>query len=166
MPARKKNPAARARANRASTRQVFDPSVTLAASRRPRLPQLRDSRGKIQSWHPQAREFWSLVWSSPQAATFPPATQSGLLMVALAVDRAWRSESLPAITTAAKMVGDVLEKHGLTPYGMLRLEWQFEETDAAKAQGARRRSAATPAPAAKGKASEPAPDPRRHLHSA
>lgn len=165
MAARKKNPAARARANRATTRQTFDPSQVVPVSRRPRLPQLRDSHGRVRAWNPEARKFWDNIWSMPQAATFTQSQRSVMLLAARTIDIAWRTDSLTAVASALGRVDAVLEKHGLTPYGMLRLEWQYEETDAAKAAGQRRRATAAPAPGPPAKGKDAPPDPRRKLHA-
>ena len=64
MPSPPKDPAVRARTNRAPTRTELTPAVPL--SNPPILPEPPEG----ESWHPLAAEWWTDLWASPQARLY------------------------------------------------------------------------------------------------
>lgn len=127
MPARKKDPSVRARANRAST------SATLSGGVPPKdRPTLPDGR----EWHPLTLAWWDDLWASPMAGEYHDSDRHGLFILAALVDQFWT-------TPDAKLAGEIRlqrQSFGLTPYDRRRLEWTIESADEAKDRGRQRRA--------------------------
>lgn len=113
--------------------------------RAPSLPPLTKKR-KVkgvdvevaQEWHPMARRFWELVWSSPQHYEFIRADEPALFRLVYLVHLFWTKSSL-ALAAEIRMLE---REFGLTPLSRRRLEWtvvQAEEAiDRREANRARR----------------------------
>jgi hypothetical protein len=124
MPARKKDPSARARANRAST------AATLTDGRTAIRPELPD-----RDWNPMTVAWWDDLWASPMAAEYHSSDRHGLFILAALVDQFW-------VAPDAKLAGEIRlqrQAFGLTPYDRRRLEWTIETAEDAKDKGASRR---------------------------
>ncbi len=148
MPARKKDPTARARVNRASTARTLSVGTKVAA---PDLPE--------REWHPLTLAWWADVWASPMAAEFLTVDVHRLVMIAALVDDFWVAGSPSARRDAATEVRLQSVAFGLTPYDRRRLEWTIEQTDEARDRGRQRRERQGV------KQPTPCKDPRRALRA-
>lgn len=144
MPAPKKDPSVRARANRATTAAKLTDGTTVI---RPELPGGRE-------WHPQTVAWWDDLWSAPMAAEYHSSDKHALFLLAVLMDQFWEEPT-------SKLAGEIRlqrQAFGLTPYDRRRLEWTIESTEEAKDRGAQRRSGRTASPTP-----EPDADPRLAL---
>lgn len=130
-----KDPAVRQRRNKTTTRAllVADESPRLRAPKLPPLPaKKRKKKGEeievADEWHPMARQFWALVWSSPMMSEFVHADEPALFRLVYLVDKFWKSGSL-AIATEIRMLE---REFGLTPLSRRRLEWTVVQAEEAK----------------------------------
>lgn len=138
MPAPKKDPSIRARANKASTAAVLRNGVHVV---RPELPPRvlthPDTGESVEvSWNPQTVAWWDDLWSAPMAAEYHSSDRHALFLLAVLVDQFWRSPS-------QSLAGEIRlqrQAFGLTPYDRRRLEWTIESTEEAKDRGKERRS--------------------------
>lgn len=129
MPAQKKHPSVRARANRAST------AATLSGvgRRSPELPDLR-------IWHPQTLAWWSDMWAAPMSNEYHDSDEHQLIVLAMLMDDFFSAES----SSMRKNLSEEIRQHrtafGLTPYDRRRLEWTIEQTEEAQDRGKSRRA--------------------------
>lgn len=143
MPAAKKHPTARARANRAST------AATLSDGHDAIVPELPTRPAKVEvdedgmervvatGWHSETLQWWADLWASPMAAEYHSSDRHALFLLAVLVDDFWREPS----TKLAAEIRLQRVAFGLTPYDRRRLEWTIETTEEAKDRGNTRRSA-------------------------
>lgn len=112
-----KNPAIRARRNKAATRATLP-----AAGRRGRVPPLPDHRKR---WHPQTVKAWDAFWRSPMATQVLPADRETALAVAVEeLERYWKRKA--KATDVLKLWQGV----GWDPLSRRRLEWTIDEPEA------------------------------------
>lgn len=135
MPAPKKHPSTRARANRATTAATLPAdsgSATAVIVRN--LPDERD-------WHPLTVEWWNALWTSPMASEYHTSDWYQLVLLAIAYDRLLDPDLSPA---QFKVLSEEVRSHrtpfGMTPYDRRRLEWQIESSEDAKDRGKQRRA--------------------------
>lgn len=144
MPAAKKHPSVRARANRASSAATLS-DASVSAVVRPLPP--------IRVWNELTQEWWKDLWSSPMSTEYHPSDWYQLILLAIAYNLL---VSDPTLTpNAFKALSEEVRAHrqpfGMTPYDRRRLEWTIEQAEGAKDQGAARRErkgAAAPKPGA------------------
>lgn len=140
MAARKKDPTARARTNRASTASTLSDGRTVI---RPNLPERFDEFGNELVWNVLTIEWWDDLWASPMAGEYHSSDKHALYVLAELVDQFWT-------TRDPKLAAEIRQQRqafGLTPYDRRRLEWTIETTEEAKDKGrARRNRAESPAP--------------------
>lgn len=129
-----KDPSIRQRRNRTSTRAVLVVGEQ-PRSRAPVLPELKRQRKVgdtevevVETWHPMAKKFWELVWSSPMAGEFLRADEPALFRLVYLVDQFWKSGSL-ALAVEIRMLE---REFGLTPLSRRRLEWTAVQAEEAK----------------------------------
>jgi hypothetical protein len=136
-----KHASVRARRNKTSTGARLSVVHSVKA---PDLPP-RDA-----GWHPMTAEWWRDVWASPMAPEFDDSDRHGLFLLAVLVDAFWVE---PSKELAAEIR---LQRQcfGLTPIDRRRLQWEIERTDEAQERG-RKRRAAEPKPATRGRAADP-----------
>lgn len=153
MPARKKDPTTRARANRAATAAKLSDGRTVI---RPELPPRGfDEDGNELPWNAQTVSWWDDLWAAPMAAEYHSSDRHALFMLAVMVDLFWTQ---PSKDLAAE-IRMQRQAFGLTPYDRRRLEWTIETAEDAKDHGKTRRAARAPA----GKGAAAAGDPRLAL---
>ncbi len=144
MPAPKKDPSVRARANRAATAaKLTDGTVVI----RPELPS-----GRV--WRPETLDWWNDLWASPMAKEYHSSDKHALFLLAVLMDQFW-------VEPDQKLAGEIRlqrQAFGLTPYDRRRLEWTIESTEEAKERGEQRRSGRTASPQP-----SPSDDPRLAL---
>ena len=150
MPARKKDPSARARANKASTAAVL---TKPAAGRKPTLPARHDG------WHPMTRAWWRDVWASPMSSEWHESDKHNVYVCAMLYDDMWNAHSPTGRKEAASEFRQQRMALGLTPYDRRRLEWTIESAEEAKDRGAQRRRTPVAVP------KSGARDPRAGLHA-
>ncbi|MCF3939906.1 phage terminase small subunit [Gordonia tangerina] len=144
MPQRKKDPSARARANKAST------AATLTDDHQVQCPELPESR----DWHPQTLQWWTDLWSAPMATEYHSSDRHALFILAALVDDFWQEPT----TSKAAEIRLQRQAFGLTPYDRRRLEWTIETAEESKERGRRRSERSQAPPAAKD-------DPRSGLYA-
>lgn len=154
MPAHKKHPSTRRRANKAST------AATLTrgdASPAPALPE------REEGWHQLTQEMWADIWASPMSDEWDDSDVHNAFILAMLYDDMWRGETAAARSKAAGEYRLQRADLGLSPYSRRRLEWTIEAADEAKDKGDQRRrsTAAKKSPAKK----KTATDPRAGLHA-
>lgn len=133
MPPLPKDPSVRRRRNKTPGARVLTfPTKTSA----PPLPD-------VVEWHPRVLAWWSKVWASPMAAEWLDADVERLYMLAVVVDRFWRSGD-PALLSEIRLTGALF---GLSPIDRRRLSWEIDRGEEADERAAKRRSAAKPATA-------------------
>lgn len=155
VPARKKDPSVRARANTASTATTLPRSNGRA--RVPALPRLPAG----DTWHPAAREWWAELWRSPMAREYLEVDRRALELLAVLENDFWTATTPAERTKAATEIRLQRRDFGLTPYYRRRLEWTVSpDDDPDGGPGGRRRSRArgVKQPSARD-------DPRRALHA-
>jgi hypothetical protein len=137
MPAHKKAPSARARANRASTAATLTDGRTII---RPTLPPRfvtdEDGYRTEVEWQPATVEWWNDLWASPMAAEYHSSDRHALFILAALVDQFWTNPD-------QKLAAEIRLQRipfGLTPYDRRRLEWTIENVAEAQDRGAARRS--------------------------
>jgi hypothetical protein len=126
-----KNPSIRQRRNKATTRAML-PAETGQRKYRPRLPKL----GKNAKWHPLAREYWDLVWTSPMSHLFLEADIPVLFRLLILVNRFFEGGSLKV----AAEIRMLEREFGLTPLSRRRLEWTVAQAEEATDRHEQRRS--------------------------
>lgn len=137
MPARKKDPSARARANKAATRATL---VRPTGSEIPDLPE------RPQGWHSLTREWWADVWSSPMSPEWDDSDVHNAYIAAAIYDDMWTAETAKERKDAAAEYRLQRVDLGLSPYSRRRLEWTIESAEESKDRGRQRRSRSTPVP--------------------
>lgn len=131
MPAHKKHPSARARANRASTAAT----LTAASTWKPGLP----ASVREDGWHPQTLAWWSDVWDAPMSGEFHESDMHQLVVLACLMDDFFTATSRSMRTSISAEIRQHRTAFGLTPYDRRRLEWTIEQVDEAKDRGRQRR---------------------------
>ena len=129
MPAAKKHPTARARANRASTAGTLSAAPAGPA---PELPTIRD-------WSPLTLAWWADIWASPMSSEYHDSDQHQVIVLAMLMDDFFTAESRTMRTTISAEIRQHRTAFGMTPYDRRRLEWTIEQSEAAKDNGAKRR---------------------------
>ncbi len=118
-----KDPAIRQRRNKSTTRAIL-PSDALIDRGRPKLPALPGD----EKWHPIARMFWRIIWSSPVSNQYQRADLPALLRLVSLVDIYWKTMKVDT----AKEIRLLEREFGLTPLSRRRLEWTVVQTEEAK----------------------------------
>lgn len=134
MPARKKDPSARARANKAATR------ATLVRQSDAEVPDLPDREA---GWHELTRAWWADVWSSPMSSEWDESDVHNVLIAAAVYDDMWRAETAKERKDAAAEYRLQRVDLGLSPYSRRRLEWTIETAEESKDRGRQRRARQT-----------------------
>jgi hypothetical protein len=153
MPAHKKDPSVRARANTASTARTLTP--TTGRKRIPPLPK----RSKGDGWHVGVRTWWSAVWRSPMAPEYAEVDRHALQLLAFLMHDFYTAGSAGERQRLASEIRLQRAAFGQTPYDRLRLEWTIGAPDQVPA------GAAVPRPATGVPQGSDADDPRRGLHA-
>lgn len=148
MPAAKKHPSVRARANRASTAAVLPQRVE-----RKSLPALPAER----EWSDQTVAWWRQLWSAPMSAEYHESDSTQLVVLAYLMDDFFTAESRTMRMNIAAEIRQQRAAFGMTPYDRRRLEWTIESAEEAKDRGRARRGRSEPA--------SPAADPRKGLRA-
>lgn len=110
-----KDPALRARRNKASTRAELDPSTRVKA------PPLRPSMFAPAKVHPQLRRWWRVIWQSPMAPRWLEADIERLYLVALLRNDFYHERKAATAAEIRLQERDL----GLTPLDRRRLEWSI-----------------------------------------
>lgn len=129
MPAAKKHPTTRARANRAST------AATLTAASdgpAPALPEVRE-------WSPLTLAWWTDIWSSPMSSEYHESDRHQVIVLAMLMDDFFTAETRGQRTNISAEIRQHRTAFGMTPYDRRRLEWTIEQAEGAKDSGAARR---------------------------
>lgn len=159
MPAAKKHPSVRARANRSSTAATLPETGKVPAKDRPALPPKVDREGNPVDWHPMTVQWWADLWAAPMAAEYHESDRHALFLLAALMDDFWGAGSATARKEAATEIRLQRQAFGLTPYDRRRLEWTIETAEESKDRGQSRRARAG------AKQPDPAADPRRVLRA-
>ncbi len=129
-----KDPAMRQRRNKTTTRALLQVNEQ-PRQRAPILPPLTKKRKQngdeieeVEAWHPMARKFWEVVWSSPMRDEYLHADEPALFRLVCLVDQFWKTGSL-AIAAEIRMLE---REFGLTPLSRRRLEWTTVQVEEAK----------------------------------
>lgn len=150
MPAAKKHPSVRARANRASTAATLP--ATVKAGPIPALPGIRE-------WSPLTLEWWSDLWRSPMSSEYHDSDRHQVIVLAILMDDFFTAESRSMRTAISAEIRQHRTAFGMTPYDRRRLEWTIEQAEDAKDRGkGRRERQVSPQPKA-------GADPRSILHA-
>lgn len=142
MPAHLKDPSARARRNKASTR------ATLTTEHDVEAPPLPDHF----AWHPLTQQWWSDLWESPMATEYVDMDINGLYRVAMLMNDFWLAGTAKERAEAQVRLEKADAEYGTNPLARRRLEWQIEATEDSKRKGRKRRASEEPP------AEQPAPD--------
>ena len=134
MPAAKKHPSARARANRASTAATLSSNVV--AGPIPSLPTVRE-------WSPMTLDWWRDLWRSPMSNEYHESDRHQIIVLALLMDDFFTAESRTMRTAISAEIRQHRTAFGMTPYDRRRLEWTIEQAEESKDRGAQRRQRAT-----------------------
>lgn len=141
MPAPKKHPTARARANRASTAATLSDGHDAIVPTLPKRPDVveYDDEGNRHvtpsDWKQETRDWWADLWAAPMAAEYHSSDKHALFILAVLMDDFWAAPS----TKLASEIRLQRVAFGLTPYDRRRLEWTIETTEEAKDRGNTRR---------------------------
>lgn len=130
MPAAKKHPSVRARANRASTAATL-PSNVAPGPIQP-LPDIRE-------WSPLTVAWWRDLWHSPMSVEYHDSDRHQVLVLAILMDDFFTAESRTMRTAISAEIRQHRTAFGMTPYDRRRLEWQIESAEDAKDRGRARR---------------------------
>lgn len=160
MPPLPKDPSTRRRRNKTPGARVLTfPTKTTA----PPLPELeledRDGNRLPLVWHDRTRSWWATAWASPMAAEWLDADVERLLMLALVVDRFWRTGDT-ALLSEIRLTGALF---GLSPIDRRRLSWEVERGEEAEERTAARRSSSPSKSSASSSSSKAPKDPRLAL---
>lgn len=111
-----KDPAKRARTNKAASRAVLTADERDATA----VPDM----GTLDSedWHPLTVAWWQDVWTSPMAKQFLSADKHSLYRLLLMVQEFWRRPNVEL----SKDIDKAQQAFGLTPLDRRRLEWVIE----------------------------------------
>lgn len=150
MPAHLKDPSARARRNKASTRSM------LTADHDVEEPPLPEGF----AWHSLTVQWWSALWRSEMAPEYLDMDIHGLYRVAMLYNDFWMAESAKERADIQVRLEKADAEYGTNPLARRRLEWQIETTEDSKRKGRKRRATETVEPAA---ADSPQSDPRLRL---
>lgn len=131
MPARKKDPSARARANKAATR------ATLIRQDDAEIPDLPE---RPAGWHELTTAWWEDVWSSPMSSEWDESDVHNVLIAAAVYDDMWTAETAKERKDAAAEYRLQRVDLGLSPYSRRRLEWTIESAEESKDRGRQRRA--------------------------
>lgn len=127
-----KHPGTRRRTNQKSTRAVLSANPDISV---PPLP----NRG-ADPWHPQTVDWWVDIWRSPMGPEYDDSDIHALYVLAGVVDDYWTATSATERRAASAEIRLQSVRFGLSPMDRRRLEWQIEETEKKKSEGARRRA--------------------------
>lgn len=130
MPAAKKHPTVRARANRASSAATL--SSTVPQGPIPELP-------KIREWSPLTLDWWRDLWASPMSTEYHESDRHQVIVLAMLMDDFFTAESRTMRTTISAEIRQHRTAFGMTPYDRRRLEWTIEQAEGAKESGKSRR---------------------------
>ncbi len=100
------------------------PAEAMPRIHTPRLPDLPE--GEV--WHPMAKRFWKIVWSSPMSYEFLHGDEPALYRLVILVNQFWTSRKLEI----AKEIRLLEREFGLTPLSRRRLEWTVAQAEEAK----------------------------------
>lgn len=137
MPARKKDPSVRARANKSSTAATL---ISAPKGQAPELPVKVDRDGNPVAWQAMTVQWWADLWAAPMAAEYHESDRHALFVLAALMDDFWCAPSPTARKEAATEIRLQRQAFGLTPYDRRRLEWTIETADEAKDRGSERRA--------------------------
>lgn len=118
-----KNPATRARRNKAATAAAMDPELN-----KDRVVPPLPSRPRGKKWHPMTVAMWEDIWRSPMAAEYLQADLHGLYILVELVDAFHRT---PSIALAAEIRQHRIP-YGITPIDRRRLDWVVKTPSDAK----------------------------------
>lgn len=130
MPAAKKHPSTRARANRASTAATLHTNVVPGPI--PALPDVRE-------WSPLTSEWWADLWASPMSNEYHESDRHQVIVLAMLMDDFFTAESRTMRTTISAEIRQHRTAFGMTPYDRRRLEWTIEQAEESKDRGKSRR---------------------------
>lgn len=125
-----KDPSARARRNKASTRSM------LSADHDVEEPPLPEGFG----WHSLTAEWWSALWRSEMAPEYLDMDIHGLYRVAMLYNDFWMAESPRERAEIQVRLEKADAEYGTNPLARRRLEWQIETTEDSKRKGRKRRA--------------------------
>ena len=132
-----KDPATRARRNKATTRTTL-PSVEEAATNK--VPALYKRERASEKWHPRVVAWWKAVWKSPMASEWLAAEVVGLAYRLAELLQAFWSTDDPELRVKLETKIDAAEaKLGLSPIDRRRLQWEIEKGEQADERTSRRR---------------------------
>lgn len=141
MPAQKKHPSSRARANRATTAAMLTtggPAIVPVLPKRPDFVEYDDEGNRHvlpSDWKQETLDWWADLWAAPMASEYHSSDKHALFILAVLMDDFWSAPS----TKLASEIRLQRVAFGLTPYDRRRLEWTIETTEDAKDRGAARR---------------------------
>lgn len=138
MPAAKKHPSTRARANRAATAATLS---NVVAGPVPDLPGVRE-------WSPLTLDWWGDLWRSPMSSEYHESDRHQVVVLAMLMDDFFTAESRTMRTAISAEIRQHRTAFGMTPYDRRRLEWTIEQAEESKDRGAQRRQRSAPQPAA------------------
>lgn len=144
-----KDPSARARRNKSSTR------ATLSADHDVEAPPLPEG----VEWHRLTVQWWDDIWSSPMAPEYEHSDVNGLFRVAMLYNDFWLAGTHKERAEIQVRLEKADADYGTNPMARRRLEWQIEASEDSKAKGAKRRGDDKPSAAPV----EPGADPRLKL---
>lgn len=131
MPAYKKHPSTRARANTASS------AATLSSARRSgaikKLPDIRE-------WSPLTLAWWTDLWRSPMSSEYHDSDRHQIVVLAMLMDDFFTADSRTMRTTISAEIRQHRTAFGMTPYDRRRLEWTIELAEDSKDRGKTRRA--------------------------
>ena len=151
MPAAKKHPSTRARANKATTAKT----IAATGTRRRVVPTLPPH--PTATWHAETRKWWTDLWKSSLPDAWESFDKSTLFTLALCFNDIWIAASATARKEALGEYRLQRRDFFIAPYNRLQGEIVMAEADAATARAAARKK---PQGAAQPKAAE---DPRLKL---
>lgn len=131
MPAAKKHPSVRARANRASTAATL-PATVAKRGPRPQLPAVRE-------WSDLTVQWWADLWLSPMSSEYHESDRHQIVVLAMLMDDFFTAGSRTMRTTISAEIRQHRTAFGMTPYDRRRLEWTIESAEEAKERGKSRR---------------------------
>jgi hypothetical protein len=126
-----KDPSARARRNKASTKATIQADAAIVA---PELPEY--------DWHAMTLKWWRDLWASPMAPEYDDSDRHGLFKLAMLTNDFWTAESAKERKEASAEIRMQEQRYGLSPMDRRRLQWEIEKSEEAVDRGAKRRTTA------------------------
>ena len=126
-----KDPSARARRNKASTKATIQADSAIVA---PELPEY--------DWHPMTLEWWRDLWASPMAPEYDDSDRHGLFKLAMLTNDFWTAGTAKERKEALAEIRMQEQRYGLSPMDRRRLQWEIEKSEEAVERGAKRRTTA------------------------